>query len=70
MKGFRDKFKVDIPLLVELIAAIEARTNESLDLADKIIEEIRAASRDVTHVSVYKAFSSCYSACSPFSALF
>jgi hypothetical protein len=50
MKGFRDKFNVDIATLVDLIAAVEARTNESLDQADKIIEEIRTASKDVSHV--------------------
>lgn len=51
MKGFRDKFKVDTDTLVDLITGIEGRVHSAAPAeAARIIEEIKVASKDTTHM--------------------
>jgi hypothetical protein len=50
MKGFRDKFNVDPDAIVELITALESRAYDSPAEANKVINEIKLASKDTTHM--------------------
>lgn len=51
MKGFRDKFKIDNDILVKLISGIEARVHSAHPAeAARIVEEIKVASKDTTHM--------------------
>jgi KUP system potassium uptake protein len=52
MKGFRDPFNVDIDALVELISAVELHANRSAAEAEEINTEIKAASKNATHMCV------------------
>ena len=52
MKGFREPFNVDIDAIVELISAVEMHANRSAAEAEEINMEIKAASKNATHVSV------------------
>jgi uncharacterized protein (UPF0212 family) len=53
MKGFREPVNIDVDAIVELISAIEVRTNESATEAERTIAEIKAASKNATHVYVH-----------------
>ena len=53
MKGFRDSFNIEVDAIVELIAALELRAHDSIVEAEKVNNEIRAASKNTTHVYVF-----------------
>ncbi|KAG8800880.1 hypothetical protein FRC19_008514 [Serendipita sp. 401] len=50
MKGYRDKFDVDVSTIVELITVLELRGVESREDAASIVDEIIAAGRTATHI--------------------
>ena len=50
MKGFRDRFNIEVEAIVQLISVVELRANVSVKNAERINEEIRIASRRTTHV--------------------
>jgi len=50
MKGYRDKFHIDTDTIVELISALEVRAHNSAAEAERVNEEIRAASKSTTHI--------------------
>ncbi|KAG8798547.1 hypothetical protein FRC16_007060 [Serendipita sp. 398] len=50
MKGYRDKFNVDIQALVELITSLEMRSVNSKEDAAPVVAEIIAASKNATHI--------------------
>jgi hypothetical protein len=50
MKGFRDNFNIEKDAIVELITALEARAFDSPAEANKVIREIKLASKDTTHM--------------------
>ncbi|KAG8830264.1 hypothetical protein FRC18_008356 [Serendipita sp. 400] len=50
MKGYRDKFNVDVSAIVELITVLELRGVESQEDATSIVDEIITAGRSATHI--------------------
>jgi putative protein kinase ArgK-like GTPase of G3E family len=52
MKGFRDDFTIDVNAITELITYLELRATDSRAEADEIIKEIKAASKNATHMCV------------------
>jgi hypothetical protein len=57
MKGFRDRFDIDVDAILQLISALEVRANDSAKDAERINEEIRIASKRKTHVYANSSFS-------------
>jgi hypothetical protein len=57
MKGFRDRFDIDVDAIVQLICALEVRANDSAKDAERINEEISIASKRKTHVYASSSFS-------------
>ncbi|KAG8832168.1 hypothetical protein FRC17_001875, partial [Serendipita sp. 399] len=56
MKGYRDKFNVDIAALVELITVLELRSVDSKEDAAPVVEEIISASKNATHMKTYELY--------------